>query len=325
MDAANTIPFIFMAVGILSLAAAIVIAVMTYYRRKKALLRMRQMLDAAINGTFTANSFDESLYSAVENKLSEYLNASEISARRTAEEKDRIKALIADISHQTKTPISNILIYTELLKEQKLPDEAVQSVMLLESQAQKLHFLIASLVKLSRLETGIIVMHPREDMVSGLLEETYKQFCQKAEEKGLYLQMEMQDAVHITAVFDEKWTGEALGNIIDNAIKYTKSGGVTVTVKPYELFVGIEVADTGIGITEEDQPKIFGRFYRSMDVNAEEGVGIGLYLARQILQMEGGYIKVMSEAGKGSKFTLYLQRARQGKTKIAATIHSSDG
>lgn len=308
METANNLSIVLLMIGTLSLAAAIVLAAITHYKRKKAVLRMRQMLDAAIDGTFTESKFDESLYSAVENKLSEYLNASEISARRTAMEKDRIKALIADISHQTKTPISNILIYTELLKEQELPDEARQSVALLESQAQKLNFLIASLVKLSRLETGIIVLHPREDYVTGLLEEAYKQFHYKAEEKGLYLRMETQDIQEIKAVFDEKWTKEALGNVIDNAVKYTRTGGITVTVKPYEMFVGIEVADTGMGISEEEQARIFGRFYRTVEVSNEEGVGVGLYLTRQILQMEGGYIKVASEAGKGAKFTLYLRR-----------------
>lgn len=308
MKTANNLSIVLLMIGTLSLAAAIVLAVITHYKRKKAVLRMRQMLDAAIDGTFTESKYDESLYSAVENKLSEYLNASEISARRTAMEKDRIKTLIADISHQTKTPISNILIYTELLKEQELPDEARQSVALLESQAQKLNFLIASLVKLSRLETGIIVLHPRENYVTGLLEEAYKQFHYKAEEKGLYLRMETQDIQEIKAVFDEKWTKEALGNVIDNAVKYTRTGGVTVTVKPYEMFVGIEVADTGMGISEEEQARIFGRFYRTVEVSNEEGVGVGLYLTRQILQMEGGYIKVASEAGKGAKFTLYLPR-----------------
>lgn len=308
MEGINTVSIILFMAGLISLLGAIVLAIVTYCRKRAAILRMRQMLDAAIDGTFIENAYDESLYSAVENKMSEYLNASEISARKTAQEKDQIKALIADISHQTKTPISNILIYTELLKEQNLPDEAAHSVELMETQAQKLSFLIASLVKLSRLETGIIAMHPGEDSVTGLLEETYRQYCQKAQDKGLYLQVETSSLEEIRAVFDLKWTGEALGNVIDNAIKYTKTGGITVTVKPYEMFVGIEVADTGIGISEEEQARIFGRFYRSVAVSGEEGVGIGLYLARQILEMEGGYMKVVSEVGKGSKFTLYLQR-----------------
>lgn len=287
MEIFHTISVLFFLAGILSLLGAATLTIVTLYRRKIALQRMRQMLDAAIDGSFTENTFDESLYSVVENKLSEYLNASQASARKTAEEKDRIKALIADISHQTKTPIANILIYTELLKEQELSDEARQSVTLLESQTQKLNFLIASLVKLSRLETGIITLHPRENYVAGLLEEAYRQFHHKAEEKGLYLRVKTQGIQETTAVFDEKWTREALGNVIDNAVKYTKTGGVTVSIKPYEMFVGIEVADTGIGISEEEQAKIFGRFYRTVEVSGEEGVGIGLYLTRQILQMEG--------------------------------------
>ena len=263
MEIFHTISVLFFLAGILSLLGAATLTIVTLYRRKIALQRMRQMLDAAIDGSFTENTFDESLYSVVENKLSEYLNASQASARKTAEEKDRIKALIADISHQTKTPIANILIYTELLKEQELSDEARQSVTLLESQTQKLNFLIASLVKLSRLETGIITLHPRENYVAGLLEEAYRQFHHKAEEKGLYLRVKTQGIQETTAVFDEKWTREALGNVIDNAVKYTKTGGVTVSIKPYEMFVGIEVADTGIGISEEEQAKIFGRFYRT--------------------------------------------------------------
>lgn len=311
MGTFHTISVFFFLVGILSLLGAVVLTIVTLYRRKAALQRMRQMLDAAIDGSFTESTFDESLYSVVENTLSEYLNASETSGRRMAKEKDRIKALIADISHQTKTPVSNILIYTELLKEQGLSEEALQIMALLESQVHKLNFLIISLVKLSRLETGTIVLYPREDSIAGLTEEVCKQFYQKAQDKGLYLRMEGTDIQEVMAVFDAKWTGEALGNVIDNAIKYTRTGGVTVTVKSYELFVGIEVADTGIGISEEEQAKIFGRFYRSMEVNGEEGVGIGLYLTRQILQMEGGYIKVESEAGKGAKFTLYLQRKQE--------------
>lgn len=273
MEIFHTISVLFFLAGILSLLGAATLTIVTLYRRKIALQRMRQMLDAAIDGSFTENTFDESLYSVVENKLSEYLNASQASARKTAEEKDRIKALIADISHQTKTPIANILIYTELLKEQELSDEARQSVTLLESQTQKLNFLIASLVKLSRLETGIITLHPRENYVAGLLEEAYRQFHHKAEEKGLYLRVKTQGIQETTAVFDEKWTREALGNVIDNAVKYTKTGGVTVSIKPYEMFVGIEVADTGIGISEEEQAKIFGRFYRTVEVSGEEGVG----------------------------------------------------
>ena len=115
-----------------------------------------------------------------------------------------------------------------------------------------------------------------------------------------------EEAQGVKACFDLKWTLEALGNLIDNAIKYTETGGVTISVKAYELFVSVEVADTGIGITEEEQAKVFGRFYRSITVSDSQGVGIGLYLAREIVRQQSGYLQLVSEIGNGSVFSLYL-------------------
>lgn len=297
--------------GILCLLGAVLLVTVDYYKRRRSLERLNRMLDAAMDGTFRESVFDESLYSALENRMAEYLSASEISARRTAQEKDRIKTMIADISHQTKTPLANILLYTELLQEQMQSgsDENRENLELLADQARKLQFLIESLVKLSRLETGVLALQPKKNAVLPLLLEMEKAFGSRAREKGLYLLIrseETEEVKEATACFDLKWTKEALGNLIDNAIKYTDQGGVTVSLKPYKLFVCIEVADTGIGISEEEQAKIFGRFYRSPQAADQEGVGIGLYLAREILKQESGYIKVRSEEGMGAVFSLYL-------------------
>ena len=136
--------------GIGVLMSAGLIILIDYSHRKCSLQRMNDMLQADMDGTFQANTFDESVYAAVENRLSEYLDASEVSARKIAVERDRIKTLIADISHQTKTPLANILLYTELLKEQEEPAKYKENIELLESQAKKLNFLIYSLVELSR-------------------------------------------------------------------------------------------------------------------------------------------------------------------------------
>lgn len=95
-------------------------------------------------------------------------------------------------------------------------------------------------------------------------------------------------------------------NVVENAVKYTEQGGIAITVISYEMFVRIDVADTGIGIPEDMQGKIFSRFYRSEDVREQEGVGIGLYLAREILDGENGYIKVSSRPGEGSDFSIFL-------------------
>ena len=161
-------------------------------------------------------------------------------------------------------------------------------------------------MKLSRLETGVLVLQPKRAAVWPLLEEAEKQFAGQAREKGLYLKVLTGEAREATACFDLKWTQEALCNLVDNAIKYTEQGGVTIRVKPYKLFICIEVADTGKGISEEEQAKIFGRFYRSPQAADQAGVGIGLYLAREILKQESGYIKVVSGEGKGAVFSMYL-------------------
>lgn len=296
---------IFFAAGVFCLLAALVIALLDFYFRRRSLRRMNDMIQAAIDGTFRADTYDESLCAAVENRLAEYLAVTETQMKKVAAEQEKTKMLIADISHQTKTPIANLLLYTELLKEEK-GREIGDTAALLENQVKKLDFFIQSLVKLSRLETGILALRPCKNEVAPLLEEVRKQYAARAEEKGLYLRVLSEEAREITACFDPKWTLEALDNLVDNAIKYTQKGGITVRVKPYELFICIEVADTGIGVAEEEHSKIFERFYRSMAVAHEQGVGIGLYLTREILRQESGYIKLASKLGEGAAFSLYL-------------------
>jgi len=263
------------------------------------------MLDKAIDGSFTESCFDESELSYFENKLWKYLSSSESSARRTMEEKAKIKTLVADISHQTKTPVANILLYAELLSEGGLSEDQREYVERIGMQAGKLSFLIASLVKLSRLETGIIALSPKEQPLLPMLSDILKQAQPKAEAKGLSLTLTCRGE---KAIFDEKWTNEAVWNLVDNAIKYTKTGSVAITVREYNMFVCIEVSDTGCGIPEEEQAQVFSRFYRSRKASAEEGLGIGLYLARQIVTAEKGYIKLMSQEEKGSAFSVFLSK-----------------
>ena len=126
-----------------------------------------------------------------------------------------------------------------------------------------------------------------------------------AEEKGIVIGLHNSN---IEACFDAKWTLEAVCNLIDNAVKYTESGSITISVVSYEMFARIDITDTGIGIKEEEVTKIFSRFYRSQAVSDEAGVGIGLYLAREILVGQGGYMKVSSVYGQGSTFSVFLPK-----------------
>ena len=213
-----------------------------------------------------------------------------------------IQKLISDIAHQTLTPISNLKIYGEILSETN--HENQEEIDTILEQTEKLDFLIQSLVKLSRMESGIIAVHSEDTTIKQMLESIQQQFNVKVKEKNIALSLCDTD-LHVLC--DPKWTVEALGNIVDNAIKYTaRDGKIKIKAGQYSFFVKIDITDNGIGIEKEEIPKIFGRFYRGMSVTDQPGVGIGLFLAREIIQAQKGYIKVTSERGKGSIFSVFL-------------------
>ncbi|QUO38379.1 HAMP domain-containing histidine kinase [Dysosmobacter sp. Marseille-Q4140] len=293
---------------IASAVVLLALAVVGYdrWRTVRTIRRLDDMLTAALDGSFSEKTFDESRLSALESRLARYLTASALSERNVREQKDQISALISDISHQTKTPVSNLQLYAQLLSEQPLTPQGKDCAAAISAQADKLQSLIEALVKTSRLETGILALHPQPGELSAVVERSAAQYAPKATEKGITLTVRQTEGF---AVFDAKWTEEAVCNLLDNAVKYTPSGGaVTVEVKNYELFSAVRVSDTGPGISEAEQAKIFGRFYRAQGAWQTEGVGIGLYLTRQIAEKQGGYVKVESMPGVGSAFSLYIPR-----------------
>ena len=232
------------------------------------------------------------------------------------EQKDQISALISDISHQTKTPVANLQLYAQLLEEQPLTPQGKDCAKAISVQAEKLQNLIEALVKASRLETGILVLHPQNDELGPVVARAAAQYAPKAWDKEVSLTVVQGEG---QAGFDAKWTEEALCNLLDNAVKYTPSGGsIRVEVQNYELFSAIQVSDTGPGIPEQEQAEIFGRFCRASGAYQQDGVGIGLYLTRQIAQHQGGYVKVESVLGKGSTFSLYLPREKPKKKSVGA-------
>lgn len=306
--------YVYIIITAISIPIAIGSFVYNRSKEKKLLKRLNNMLDDAMNGDFSETIYDESMLASVETRLSQYLTSCTVSAKNLNAEKEKISELIADISHQTKTPIANIRLYTDLLEEQNLPAESKECVTALSQQVDKLSFLVGSLIKTSRLEVGIITPHPKENDICNMINSIIFQIEQKAKAKNI--QITLQNTVE-KAIYDEKWTTEALYNILDNAVKYTnKNGEIEITVIPYQLFCRIDIRDSGIGIAENEQSKIFKRFYRSPAINQSEGVGIGLYLAREIISSQGGYIKVESELGKGSQFSAFLPVNKSNLSKL---------
>ncbi len=284
---------------------ALVFSIYNSYKNRKILDNVEMMLDEAIKGEFREEHFSEDRVSRIESRLADYLGSSALSAENVRKDRDKIKTLIADISHQTKTPITNLLLHSELLHETELSTDQRESLDAIENEAEKLRFLVDALVKLSRLENGILTVESRPDDIGRLMRDIDSAMRKKAESKGLSFTVTNESMI---ASFDYKWTLEALSNIVDNAIKYTENGGISITLKSTEMFACISVKDTGIGIAEEDIPRIFSRFGRLEASREKEGVGIGLYLAREIISKEGGYIKVNSGQGEGSEFLIYLKK-----------------
>ena len=272
------------------------------------LQKLDKMLDEAIAGTFQAQSYDESQLSKIESKMARFLEQSRLKREQIENERERVRSLISDISHQTKTPLSNVALYAELLAEQDLTDEQAKFTEQISISADKLTFLIQSLVKTSRLESGIVKIKPKPGNVYELVDAAIAGCEKLADEKNITLSFVHSDAP-LTASYDSRWCAEALFNMIENAVKYTPANGsVTVVISEYEMFARIDVTDTGRGIREEDLPRVFGRFWRAAESADSPGVGIGLYIAREIVTVCGGYIKVCSELGKGSTFSVFLSK-----------------
>ena len=287
-------------------AAGAAFSVWQWAARRRTLRRLNAMLDRAIAGGFSEERFDETELSALEGRLARFLRGSAASRKAVETEQAAVKTLIADISHQTRTPIANLLLYASLLSESELDPRQREQVNALSAQAEKLSFLIKALVKASRLEAGIVAPAPAVNPVGPLLENAVEQEGPAALAKQITLTAEPFDG---SAAFDPRWTGEALGNVVNNAVKYTPPGGrVSVSAQLLDSFCRIDVADTGPGVPESEQAAVFNRFYRGGATRAAEGLGLGLYLAREILARQGGYIRLSSRPGEGCVFSLYLPR-----------------
>jgi signal transduction histidine kinase len=265
-------------------------------------------LDSMINGATqpqTTNE-EETILSKINYRLMRLYEVMGENNRRVADEKAALQELISDISHQVKTPIANLKMINATLLEQNVPEdrkrEFLQSV---NGQLEKLDFLMQAMIKMSRLETGIITLSQKECSVYETLAAALGGILFSVENKNIKVNVDCPEG--LTVCHDSKWTAEALFNILDNAVKYTPSGGaIHITAVRWEMQTKIDISDTGKGISESRQAEIFKRFYREEEVHDIEGIGIGLYLAREIITMQGGYIKVASELGKGSVFSVFL-------------------
>ena len=269
-----------------------------------------QTMDSMITGgQEPARAEDrETIFARISYRLSRLYGILQENRRKVDEERRELQTLVSDISHQVKTPVANLKMVTDTLLAKPVTEQERRDFLQgIRSQTDKLEFLVQSMGKASRLETGAITLEKKDALLLDTLAQAMSGIVYGAEQKGISVEVQCPDDLRVS--HDSKWTAEALFNLLDNAVKYTPTGGkISVSVEQWEMYVKLDVTDTGRGIPESRQAAIFRRFYREEEVHDQPGVGIGLYLAREIISRQGGYIKVTSEVGRGSTFSVFLPR-----------------
>lgn len=298
---------LFTAAGLLFLAAVGIIA----YTRHSLIMYTKKLsdcLDSMIAGDeeIAFEEEEDSLVGKVQVKMRKLYEILQSRTEDSQRNQKNLEKTISDLSHQVKTPIASIRMYQNILMRQGINEEdRMEFLRNAEKQVDKLEFLIQAMIKMSRLETGIVNVSPKLESVYQLVEAAVCDVALKAEAKNIGIFVDCKET--LLAYFDKKWTTEALFNIIDNAVKYTKEGGeIRISASATDFFIRIQVRDNGRGIEESHITEIFKRFYREPSAAEVEGVGIGLYLAREIITKEKGFIEVRSKIGIGSLFSLNL-------------------
>ena len=270
--------------------------------------QMEQSFDAIVEGESEAEVLEDSLFAKLQEKLLRTNHIFALREQKKEKEREQLQSLISDIAHQSRIPLANQKIYLDLLAEEAHSEEGMQALDSLAHQTGRLQFLMESMIKLSRMESGIIQIRKKPQDLMETIRKAVAGIVVEASKKNQ--QLSVDGPTQLTVMHDAKWTTEAIGNVLENAVKYTdEDGQIRVTVRRQEIFTVVEVTDTGRGIAAERQAQIFGRFYREPEVHERPGIGIGLYLTRKIMEAQDGYVDVVSKPGVGATFRLHLQNA----------------
>ncbi|HFV2792130.1 sensor histidine kinase [Peptoniphilus gorbachii] len=242
-------------------------------------------IDKALDGNLEITEFDEKELSKIKSKLIKFLYSNQVKEKKISTEKNKTKDLIADISHQTKTPITNLSLYISLLED----DPKDEYLEIIKYELNKLEFLIQNLVKSSRLESDIIGLQKHQANLKDLVEDVLREFKVILDEKCIIIDLKAEDLIFN---LDERWLKEAIHNLVDNAIKYSPKGS-TINISVYKSYLNynLDIENECEDISEETLPKIFERFYRGKNSVSKDGLGLGLFIAREIIEKHGGNIR----------------------------------
>lgn len=228
----------------------------------------------------------------------------------TRQEQERMKGIISDLSHQLKTPLANLKMYSRFLQKEELSEKQYREyVDIICLSVERLNFLSENMIKISRLETGLIHLKCQKNKISETVLKAVKDIYPKARHMGCEIIYREDREKELWAQFDADWTAEAIFNMLDNAVKYSENAqnkSIILSVRKLGLFAEISVEDQNGSIPEEEKNRIFQRFYRGENSEGKEGIGLGLYLTREIALRQGGYVSVKATE-QGNIFSIYLR------------------
>ena len=292
-------------VFLLATVVALIICALHIHRQNRLMEQAVTTIQEYLNGNKDARiECDEEgqlyrLFHSI-NSLAAVLNAH---ADREQQEKEFLKNTISDISHQLKTPLAALNIYNGLLQEEEEVAAIKEFASLSEQELDRIETLVQNLLKLTKLDAGTVVLEKADEKVAELMQDVELHFSYRAKQEQKELILSGDDKVSLFC--DRNWLMEAVDNLVKNALDHTESGDrIWITWKQIANMVQIKVKDTGSGIHPEDIPHIFKRFYRSRFSQDQQGIGLGLPLAKMIVEVHHGTIDVDSEPGKGTVFTM---------------------
>ncbi len=276
------------------------------YHRERLYKKSENIIKDYIDGNYTVHlpqSNEGNIYQllASVDQLATMLQAKNNTEQKT---KEFLKNTISDISHQLKTPLSALVMYQEIIENEPDNPETVREFSLKSGTALKrIEQLIQSILKITRIDAGSIYFEKSNYSIPDILSHAISELTTRAnnEKKEIVINGDLEQMLYC----DIEWTGEAIGNIVKNALDHTDAGGkITISWERTPAMIRIFITDNGHGITQEDIHHIFKRFYRSKNTSDSQGIGLGLPLAKAVVEGQGGILSVQSERLQGTTFTL---------------------
>lgn len=276
------------------------------YHREKLYRKSENIIKDYIDGNYTVHlpqSNEGTIYQLLSSvdQLATMLQAKNDTEQKT---KEFLKNTISDISHQLKTPLSALMMYQEIIENEPDNPETVKEFSLkIGTALKRIERLIQSMLKITRIDAGSIYFEKSNYSIPNILNHAISELTTRAsnEKKEIVIDGDLEQMLYC----DIEWTGEAIGNIIKNALDHTDAGGkITIRWEQTPAMIRILITDNGHGIAPEDIHHIFKRFYRSQNTSDSQGIGLGLPLAKAIVEGQGGILSVQSERLQGTTFTL---------------------